>query len=970
MFQVFLPAVSSEIGLRAESDLGFSNRIAFGLVQKQRRLNPTIAGIPGKAAIVPPDRHDPKREKIVEDTELLNDFVVEANEHLGDIENQFLAIEENAPNVDVDLVNEVFRGIHSIKGAAGFLGLTTVNDLSHNLENILNMMRNEELAPTSAIVDDMLKGADRLKGLIEDVANSNNEDVSEHITALERIADAALNEGNEEAPVEEAAADPVAQAPVEVDDLDAQIEAQIEAKLAEKKAAKAAKEAAEAEAAVPAPPQPTSKPKAQAKETKSKSPTPEANIRVSVGVLDSLMNLAGELVLSRNQLLQAVSTDEKNGLETISARLDQITSELQEAIMQTRMQQIGSVFGKFPRIVRDLSSKLEKQCELEVEGKEVEVDKTIVEAIGDPLTHLIRNSCDHGVEMPDVRVAAGKPAKGTIKLKACYQAGKVRIEIKDDGGGIDPEKLKKKAIANGILTPEDAETMSEREATRLIFAPGFSMAKEVTDVSGRGVGMDVVRTNITKLGGTVDIESVLGEGTNIIITLPLTLAIIPSLIVQVGKDRFAIPQVNIAELVRVSEDELESRLGKVKDAEVLRLRGKLLPLVRLCETLGCEEGEGDPTGATNIIVVDTGQTNFGLVVDGLHDSEEIVVKPLGRHHSDCNQLAGATILGDGHVALILDAAGIAADENLRSDEELQAANGEEGASKEEIDLQSVLLFKNNEQDHFSVPMDIIARIERVRVDQIDSVAGMEVLQYRKTTLPLMRLENCITAQPCDSAENVYVVVYEVRGREVGLIAPMLRDIRDVTTNVDTVTFQEPGIIGSIVVEEQTIRLIDLFELTQLAHPDWFVDDKDPVFDEETLPPLILLAEDSGFFRSQVTKIFTEKGYRVIDCEDGQLAWEELSSEKDKYDIVVTDIEMPNMNGFELCEKVKGDSRFAHLPVIALTSLAGTADIEHGMDVGIDDYQIKMDRDKLLNSLQNFVGQAQGAAQHQTAGSHV
>lgn len=911
----------------------------------------------------------------MEDKELLADFVVEANEHLADIENQFLAIEEAAPSIDPNLVNEVFRAIHSIKGAAGFMGLKTVNDLAHNLENILNMMRNEELAPSSEIVDVMLKGADKLKGLIEDVENSNGVDVDEHITALEKIAAIALNEGNEEPEAPElAAVEPVAATPTSDDDMDAQIAAAFAAAQA-KKSTTASPAPAPAPAAKPEPkPAPVAKAAPatpQPAEAKAKT-APEANIRVAVGVLDSLMNLAGELVLSRNQLLQAVSTEEKSGLDAISARLDQITSELQEAIMQTRMQQIGSVFGKFPRVVRDLGSKLGKQCDLEIEGKDVEVDKTIIEAIGDPLTHLVRNSIDHGVESPETRVAAGKDAKGKIELRAFYQAGKVCIEIKDDGGGINPDKLKEKALSKGIITPEKAEQMGDREAIRLIFAPGFSTAAEVTDVSGRGVGMDVVRTNISKLGGTVDVESTLGEGTSIMVTLPLTLAIIPSLIVQVGDDRFAIPQVSIVELVRVRENERETRLGRVQNAEVLRLRGQLLPLVRLSEFLGCkneEEMQQELIKATNIIVVDSGQTRFGLVVDALHDSEEIVVKPLGRHHEECRCLAGATILGDGHVALILDIPGIAADEDLSvSEEEIAKMAKEQELEEENGDLQAVLLFQTGEKDRFALSMDIISRIERVRSDQIDSVAGHEVLQYRTSTLPLLRLENIIAATTSETPEWVYVVVYEIRGREIGLVAPLLNDIRNVPTNVDTVTFAEPGVIGTLVIEEQTVRLLNLFDLSELCYPDWFAED-DVVIEEDSAP-LVLLAEDSGFFRSQVKKMFEDKNYQVIDCEDGQIAWDLLSSEQEDFDIVVTDIEMPNMNGFEFCHHIKSDSRFSHLPVIALTSLAASADMERGIEVGIDDYQIKMDREKLLNSLQNFVGhRKQGkATKRPTAGS--
>lgn len=895
--------------------------------------------------------------------ELLGEFVVESNEHMADIENQLLSIEESGADVDVDLINEVFRGIHSIKGAAGFLGLTTVNDLAHNLENLLNMMRNLELTPTSAMIDIMLRAADRLQGLLNDVENSNDQDVSDHITDLEAIA-----AGNTPAaPATEPAAGPdaqpaVAEAPVE-DDMDAQIAAAFAAQQAKKEEAQAASSTPEP---TPAPPAPVAADKERTEKKEKKSATPDASIRVSVGVLDKLMNLAGELVLSRNQLMQAISSADRGSLDTIASRLDQVTSEVQESIMQTRMQQIGSVFAKFPRIVRDLSSKLEKQCALNIEGKEVEVDKTIVEAIGDPLTHLIRNSVDHGVESPADRKKAGKPEEGTMNLRAFYQAGKVRIEIEDDGAGIDPDKLKTKAVSKGILTQQAADQMSDREAVRLIFHPGFSMAAKVTDVSGRGVGMDVVKTNIAKLGGTVDIESTVGVGTNIVITLPLTLAIIPSLIVQCENDRFAIPQVNIAELVRVRSEELDQRIGRVQDAEVLRLRGNLLPLIRLADVVEMQQpaaddsdeaaAEGEARKAINIIVVETGEQRFGIIVDGLHDSEEIVVKPLSRHLQSSPCLSGATILGDGHVALILDVAGIAASEDIRCDEELNEQESKEVSHGDE-DSQYMLLFSNHESEHFAVTMDIISRIDRIQANQIDTVGGQELLQYRNTTMSLLRLENCITAKTGTQNESMYVIVFEAAGQEVGLVVPCLEDIRDVTTSIDQVTFTERGVLGSMVLDERTTRFVDLFEIAEVAHPEWFEREEIAV-EEDALPPLVLLAEDSGFFRKQVAAMIKERGYRVVDCEDGLIAWETLQSGEHEFDVVVTDIEMPNMNGFEFAERIK-QSEHSHLPIIALTSLAGSADMQRGIEVGIDDYQIKMDRDKLLNSLQNFTGSKAG-----------
>jgi len=910
------------------------------------------------------------------DDELLTEFVVEANEHLADIENQFLAIESGGKDVDVDLVNEVFRGVHSIKGAAGFLGMTVLNDLAHSLENILNMMRNLELTPTSEIVDVMLRAADKLQGLINNIQDSNSVDVTEHIAALEAIAaeqaplaTPAIEEVLPEPSQEELSAEQNSTVVTnlsssntgEDNDLGKKVEDVITALQDAELHENSENEQVEDSTA-------QTSPAAAQENSEKKNVAPEATIRVSVGVLDNLMNLAGELVLSRNQLMQAITTSERTGLDGIASRLDQVTSEVQESIMQTRMQPIGTVFSKFPRIVRDLSGKLNKQCDLNIEGKEVEVDKTIIEAIGDPLTHLIRNSIDHGIEMPADRQNKKKTASGTMNLRAFYQAGKVRIEIEDDGAGINPNNLKEKAVAKGIISAERAEQMADREAVRLIFHPGFSMAEKVTDVSGRGVGMDVVRTNISKLGGTVDVESTVGIGTNIVITLPLTLAIIPSLIVQCKDDRFAIPQVNISELVRVRREELDKRIGRINNAEVLRLRGDLLPLVRLEHAIGMKtsqptkevpsDSESTDREAINIIVVDTGRQPFGVIVDALHDSEEIVVKPLGRHLQECHCLSGATILGDGHVALILDVAGIAAHEQIGSVSEDADESDEKSEFEANNDNQYMLLFSNHESEHFAVSMDVVSRIDRIRTDQIDSIGGQELIQYRNTTMSLLRLESQISAKPPAPSDRLYVIVFEVGGKEVGLVTALLEDIREVTNEIDTTTFGERGITGSVVLGDQTVRVIDLFQIAEVAHPEWF-DGHTVTVESDDQPPLILLAEDSTFFRKQVTTMFEERGYRVVECEDGLEAWNTLQSGEYEFDVIVTDIEMPNMDGFQLAGRIKNSQHWSHLPVIALTSLGGAADMERGMEVGIDDYQIKMDRDKLLNALHNFTGSKAG-----------
>lgn len=896
--------------------------------------------------------------------DLLSEFVVEANDNMADIENQLLSIEESGADVDVELINEVFRGIHSIKGAAGFLGLQRINDLAHSLENVLNKMRNLELAPNSAMIDIMLRAADKLQCMVNDAVSSNEEEVGDLVSELEGISEGSKSENDTQN------ADSSSQLAGESDSEDDNnrdgddLDAEIARAFAERKLEEHSTEqvTAETKSAIS---QDNSAPRArvQAHKTGSseKNSAPEASIRVSVSVLDKLMNLAGELVLSRNQLMQTVSKSEDSVLSGIASRLDHVTSEVQESIMQTRMQQIGTVFGKFPRIVRDLSSKLGKKCVLNIEGKEVEVDKTIVEAINDPLTHLIRNSIDHGIEDPAVRIKAGKPEEGSMHLRAVYHAGKVRIEIEDDGAGIDPNKLKEKAISKNILTKEQAAQMSDREAVRLIFHPGFSLAAKVTEVSGRGVGMDVVKTNIAKLGGIVDIESTVGQGTLIVITLPLTLAIIPSLIVQCGNDRFAIPQVNIAELVCVHPEELNSRIGRVQEAQVLHLRGSLLPLIRLSEVVQRDEntdinsksgGDVAHTNAVNIIVVEAGEQSFGLIVDGLHDSEEIVVKPLGQQLQECTCLSGATILGDGHVALILDVGGIASSKSMHC---VQGLDAESSAESQSIvdDTQSMLLFRNHEAEHFAISMDVIARIDHIPAEQIDSVGGHELLQLSQGTISLLRLENSISARAAERCDYLYVIVIETAGKEVGIVVPELEDIRNVTTEIDQVTFTEAGVLGSAVIDGKTVRLVDPFAITELAHPEWF-EHRRQNSGQVTEPPLVLFAEDSKFFRTQVSNVLREQGYEVVECEDGLQAWNTLRSEEHQFDIVVTDIEMPNVNGFELAERIR-QSKWSDLPVIALTSLSSKADIQRGVECGIDDYQVKMDRDNLLTAMQTLIG---------------
>ncbi len=1038
-----------------------------------------------------------------EDAGLLADFVVEANEGLAEIETDLLAIEAHGADIDADLVNKVFRAIHSIKGAAGFLALEAIGALSHSMENVLSLVRSSTLIPTPPLVDCLLKSADLLKRMIDNIETSNSTDVSAFVTALTAIANGESATVEAASVVVPVAAEPVAavletngqfncdqngnwhghwpqfeSSMVEIDrakaagqnlnvmqfdllgdregnnpvsliqrlrdtgtiidshvdvgdenssgelsslpftvlhasPLDAattasffqippdkvvEAEAHHFSDIGDQPFDDSAKVVADDEAIqMPAMTPSTVEEVASVEQIpqrhggtaperaaapaeahddhheEKRASSAEANIRVAVAVLDRLMNLAGELVLSRNQLLQTLGTTDSRALDSVANRIDQVTTELQETIMQTRMQPIGNVFGKFTRVVRDLSKTLGKQCQLEIEGKDVELDKTIIESIGDPLTHLVRNAMDHGLETPAVRQQNGKNPVGTVRLAASHQEGKVLLEISDDGAGIDAARIRRKAVEKGLITAEQAASMSERDSVQLIFAPGFSTAEQVTAVSGRGVGMDVVKTNFERLGGSVEIDTEVGNGTTITVRLPLTLAIIPSLITSCCGHRFAIPQANISELVRVGKHERAEKISVVNNSAVLRLRGTLLPLVELRSLTARPDDrpmvvDAANVGVTNIVVVEAGRLRYGLIVDRLHDSEEIVVKPLGRHLKGIHFLAGATVLGDGQIAMILDAAGIANRVKLsQTEQSLTGSNTD--ANLSDTETIPTLIFKNHPEEKFGIPMSVVARIERIQTLEIQTVADQLVLPYRGGILSLITLEGSINARPRQEQTRMYVVVFRHGGREIGLIAPDVEDIRAVPAQMDTTTFQDKGVLGSIVVEKQTIRILDVFDLGNTRHAIGQAAKSSTPKGVTAYPSAttadsrqksrksILLAEDSGFFRSKVKKFLEHEGWDVIACEDGQDAWETLQTPATNVDLLLTDIEMPRMNGFELCDRVRHDRRWAELPVLAVTSLAGDDDRAHGRKVGVTEYMVKLDRDQLLTSVAKHLGVA-------------
>jgi two-component system chemotaxis sensor kinase CheA len=542
----------------------------------------------------------------------------------------------------------------------------------------------------------------------------------------------------------------------------------------------------------------------------------DSSLRVDVLLLDKLMNLVGELVLARNQILQFTTTHTDSGFVGATGRLNLVTSELQEGVMKTRMQPIGNIWSKFPRIVRDLATSCAKQVRIEMEGKETDLDKTIIEAIKDPLTHVVRNSVDHGVESAAERVQKGKPPEGVIRLRAFHEGGRINIEISDDGAGIDPAKIRAKALQRGVITNDQAVAMSDHEAIRLVFLPGFSTADKITNVSGRGVGMDVVKTNIEKIGGQVDIHSKVGEGTTLKIKIPLTLAIIPALMVAAGGDRYAIPQVSLLELVRLEGEQAQQGIERIQDALFYRLRGNLLPLVYLQRELNVERTRN--TDVINIVIVKADDRQFGLVVEEIHDTEEIVVKPLSKQLKGVSVFAGATIMGDGKVALILDILGIAQRASVVSAvRDRSRAEAVSHTTDVSSDLQTLLLFRVGDTDRMAMPLSLVARLEEFPQASIERSGDQEVVQYRSEIMPLISLSQFFKQTAAATSDPRQVIVFSDKGRKIGLVVDQILDI--VTEHVAVQRRSSRlGVLGSAVIQQRVTDLLDVYTIMRNTDP--------------------------------------------------------------------------------------------------------------------------------------------------------
>lgn len=759
---------------------------------------------------------------------VINEFLVESYENLDQLDRDLVDLEQNP--TEKELLSSIFRIIHTIKGTCGFLGFSKLESLTHVGENLLSRLRDGELVLNPDIANALLSMVDAVRQIFSCIESSRNEgdvDYSELAELLSR-----LTKGESGSAAAVSASPPAADAAVEpaspnVEEAVVGQETPVEIEKSD--AAELRPEKSEVE---------KGSVENQPGQRKSAGKLSETSIRVDVDLLDKLMNLVGELVLARNQIVQFSNKNQDNdsGFIATSQHLNLLTTELQEGVMKTRMQPIGNIWSKFPRVVRDLARSCNKQVRIEMEGKETELDKTIIEAIKDPLTHIVRNSVDHGIEMPEDRVAKGKPAEGCLFLRAFHEGGQVIIEVKDDGGGIDPERIKRKALEKNVITSDQASRMNERELVQLIFAPGFSTAAKVTNVSGRGVGMDVVKTNIEKIGGSVDIQSKLGEGTSLKVKIPLTLAIIPALIVTCGKGRYAIPQVSLLEMVRL--DEKDGRgVEMIHGAPVYRLRGNLLPLVNLNQALGLKPANGSVNGAKFVVVLQANDRHFGLVVEGIANTEEIVVKPLGKQLKRIKAIAGATIMGDGKVALILDILGLAQDANVVSEARDRALKESATvAAKGEVESQNLLVFSVGDKGRMAILLDMVGRLEEFQRSKIETSGDRDVVQYRGEIMSLIYLSRFFNTDALKAPEDhpLQAVVYSEKGKSVGLVVDRIIDIVEETVNIERKPGQL-GVLGTAVIKERVTDLVDIRAIIRSVMPEYYEE-------SEFVEPVAALAE--------------------------------------------------------------------------------------------------------------------------------
>jgi len=986
--------------------------------------------------------------------DLVIEFLTETNESIDELDVDLVNLEQH-PN-DKDLLGKIFRLVHTIKGTCGFLDLPRLEKIAHHAENVLGRFRDGDLEVIPEYVTLIFESIDRLKFILGELESKGKEPEGDDSAIIAKL-DAAYegkviaDDGQARSPKEQSDA----QQPAKEEPISAEPELKVEQKPEEKPKEKERNLAPgdatmdELEAAFAAAPgmegivnpadlgkQEKDMQKTEAIATKepnsdaATSAAEEANnvtgdkteakakatqtLRVNVDVLEDLMTMVSELVLTRNQLLQIVRAEGETAFTTPLQRLNHVVSELQEGVMKTRMQPIGNAWSKLPRIIRDLALELDKKINLDMRGQDTELDRQVLEMIKDPLTHMVRNSGDHGIESPADRLAAGKAETGTVILDAYHEGGHIIIKISDDGKGLNEGKIREKILNNGLATADELKEMSSQQVQQFIFKAGFSTADKVTSVSGRGVGMDVVRTNIEKIGGSVELKSTEGKGSTFTIKIPLTLAIVHALIVEAAGERFAIPQLSVSELVMVS-DHGDNRIEYIKGAPVFRLRDRLLPLVSLGEVLslasGCvlsnpsmeyeeeteDKAELDTAGTEEtsetedketidaigpeqekelvnsllragkttqkkiskkttrnlyIVIAEVGGYQFGIIVDRVFDTEEIVVKPVAQMLKGIKLFSGNTILGDGSVIMILDPNGIANASGSMDNLEHQDAGMQETAYHADSDQKtSLLLFNVGDKTPKAVPLSLVARLENVSIEDIEYSSGQMMMQYRGTLMPLVPFNNSVKL---DDERDKPVLVFADKNQSMGIIVDEIVDIMEEHIDVKLNSSQQ-CLLGSAIINGSATDVVDIAYFLNGVNNTWFRDHNDTPFgegDEDTAKAKIrvLLIDDSPFFRNMLTPVLSVAGYEVTTL-DGPTEALKLQEKGVYFDVIVSDIEMPDMDGFEFARVIKDEGGlWAQTPMVALSSHATPKDIERGIESGFKNYVAKFDKDTLLNTI--------------------
>ena len=994
---------------------------------------------------------------------LKNEFLVESFENLSTINEDLTQLEKDPKNND--LLNKLYRTVHTMKGSASFLGYKKLQDITHSAENLLDALREGEFLINPDIIDTLLncfdichlilktlehedtegdvdieKNKEQLeklltaKGVLETEAQTQpaSKDESEEDTMTisssidENSSDDELSslisghrtrgEGEpiedfpDENPVKEMA--PIKNEPEEDDGglsaaaLDSlkelvgegKIDPSVMADLQNMAAENTGEDSASVEVTpasstpevkseelasvkpveeckpveeVPSPSKVEAKTPESVKVDDQKKSIADSFVRVNVKVLDKIMNVVGELVLNRNQILQFSNLREDHEFNKLAQQLNTITSELQSEVMSTRMQPIGSILTKFERLVRDFSRQNKKRITLKLSGQDTELDKTLIEAIKDPLVHIIRNACDHGMETIEEREKTQKSPEGTVHIKAYNESGQVTIEIVDDGRGLDREKIGKKAIEKEVITQEKYEKMSDTQVYNLIFAPGFSTAEKITNISGRGVGMDVVKTNIEKIGGSVVVTSELGVGTTFKLRIPLTLAIVPALIIKTDDESFAIPQLNLVELVRLETREEKMQIESIQGSEFLKLRGDLTPVFRLSDTLSLEDvhrktialqsvvedihnheeksedlEHKEKDGAYNIVILSAENHFFGIIVDEILDTEEIVVKPLSSSLKHLTLFGGATIMGDGKVALILDALGFlntihdSWQSSATEDDSILGYN--EQSISDGTETQENLLFRSFDGREYAVPLALVSRLEEFEVSKIEVTGQQPIVRYLNSPMPLIDIEKTLrldgksplTNYKESGVEALSCIVTSVQGKNFGIVVKEVLDISIDKVLIDDTAVDREGILGTVFIQDRTISLIDLYAVIEAQNIGSFKKQKDDLKNQKLKGKSILVVDDSPMYRKMESDLLIEMGFDVKTANHGEDALRLM--ENQKFDLIVTDIEMPHLNGYEFAEKIRqGGGSQVDVPILALSTRCSEKDIERGLKSGFN-----------------------------------